>query len=60
MLIQLGERLGAPVIALVEDESSPLARDAEVAIEMGRLEEACSLDLVPTTSTTAAPDATLR
>ncbi len=47
-------RLGAPVIALVESGESPLARDAEAAIETGRLEEACSLDLVPTTSTTAA------
>jgi len=53
-LLPYFQRIGASVVALVEGGDSPLARDAEVAIELGRLEEACSLNLVPTTSTTAA------
>jgi arabinose-5-phosphate isomerase len=53
-LLPYFERLGTPVIAVVESGESPLARSATAAIVLGRIEEACSLDLVPTTSTTAA------
>lgn len=52
-LLPYFKRLGVPVIAVVESADSPLGRDARVVIELGRIEEACSLGLVPTTSTTA-------
>ncbi len=48
------ERLGTPVIALVESAESPLGRSATVVVALGRIEEACSLDIVPTSSSTAA------
>jgi arabinose-5-phosphate isomerase len=47
------KRMGVRLLVLVSDTGSPLAAEADVAIEMGRIEEACSLDLVPTASTTA-------
>jgi arabinose-5-phosphate isomerase len=47
------QRLGPPVVAVVGDAASPLAREANLVLDVGPLEEACSLDLVPTTSTTA-------
>ena len=46
-------RLGARVIAVVADVDSPLAGEADVVVPLGPLEEACNLDLVPTSSTTA-------
>jgi arabinose-5-phosphate isomerase len=46
-------RLGAPVIALTGDAESPLARGADVVLDIGRIEEACPMGLVPTTSTAA-------
>ncbi len=52
-LLPYFERLGTPVIALVESAESPLGRGATVAVALGRIEEACSLDLVPTSSSTA-------
>lgn len=42
------------VIALVGRRESPLAQQAEVALDIGVVREACPLDLLPTTSTTAA------
>ena len=53
-LLPYFKRVGTPLIAIVETEDSPLGRDADVILELGRIEEACSLDLVPTCSTTAA------
>ncbi len=53
-LVPYFQRLGTPVIALVENAGSPLAHDAAAVLELGPVEEACSLDLVPTASTTAA------
>ncbi len=53
-LLPYFERLGTPVVAVVAAAGSPLGRGAAAVIELGPLEEACSLDLVPTTSTTAA------
>lgn len=53
-LIPYFKRVGTPIVAIVCTDDCPLARDAEVVIELGRIEEACSLDLVPTASTTAA------
>ncbi|MBM7113976.1 KpsF/GutQ family sugar-phosphate isomerase [Archangium primigenium] len=47
------KRLGAPVIALTGDADSPLARGADVVLDIGRIEEACPMGLVPTASTAA-------
>ena len=47
-------RLGITVIALVGRPDSTLGRAATIRIDCGVQEEACSLDLVPTSSTTAA------
>lgn len=43
-----------PVVAIVGDPSSPLARRASAALDCGVAAEACPLDLAPTASTTAA------
>jgi arabinose-5-phosphate isomerase len=47
-------RLGLPTIALTGDTSSTLAQNATVALDCGVNEEACPMDLAPTSSTTAA------
>lgn len=47
-------RLGAPVIAIVGDPASALARYADVALDGAVESEACPHDLAPTTSTTVA------
>lgn len=47
-------RLGLPTIALTGDLESPLARSATVALDCRVSEEACPMDLAPTSSTTAA------
>ena len=47
------KRMGAPVIALTGDAESPLARGADVVLDIGRIEEACPMGLVPTASTAA-------
>lgn len=43
---------GLPIIAMTASAESTLARAAEVVLELGKLEEACSLGLAPSTSTT--------
>ena len=48
------KRLGLTLIALVGDPSSTLARQSDVAIDVGVAKEACPLALAPTASTTAA------
>ncbi len=47
------KRIGALVIALTGDASSPLARGADLVLELGPIEEACPLGLVPTASAAA-------
>jgi arabinose-5-phosphate isomerase len=47
-------RLGVPIIALTARTGSALARAAAVTLDCSVAEEACPLDLAPTTSTTAA------
>jgi arabinose-5-phosphate isomerase len=47
-------RLGLPTIALTGDLESTLARNSTVALDCGVSEEACPMDLAPTSSTTAA------
>jgi arabinose-5-phosphate isomerase len=48
------KRLGIPLIALTGSLGSTLARQAEVAVDVGVSEEACPMNLAPTSSTTAA------
>jgi arabinose-5-phosphate isomerase len=44
---------GVPIVAITASGTSSLGRAAAVTIELGPLEEACSLGLAPSTSTTA-------
>jgi len=53
-LLELVRRLGARIIGLSGDPGSTLARHADVHLDVSVDEEACSWDLVPTASTTAA------
>ncbi len=48
------KRMGAALISMTGNASSTLARQAEVHINIGVREEACTLGLAPTSSTTAA------
>ncbi len=48
------KRLGLPLIALIGDPASTLARQSDVAIDVSVAEEACPMGLAPTASTTAA------
>ncbi len=53
-LLPLFQRMGLPVIALTGKADSILGRYADVVLDVGVAEEACSLGLAPTASTTAA------
>lgn len=46
-------KIGAKVIAVVGDPSSPLGRAAEVTLDIGPIVEACPMGLVPTASSAA-------
>jgi arabinose-5-phosphate isomerase len=46
-------RVGAKIIALTGDASSALARGADVVLDIGRIDEACPMGLVPTASSAA-------
>ena len=46
-------RLGAQVVAITGDGNSPLARGADVVLDVGAIPEACPLGLVPTASSAA-------
>jgi arabinose-5-phosphate isomerase len=48
------KRLGVPLILLTGSPGSTLARQADVVLDVGVLEEACPMNLAPTSSTTAA------
>src|SRR5439155_10892458 len=48
------KRFGVPIIALTGNPDSPLARQADVALDASVSEEACPETLAPTASTTAA------
>jgi arabinose-5-phosphate isomerase len=51
-VIPCARRLGAKVVALTGNLESALARNADVALEVGVEREACPLGLAPTASTT--------
>ena len=46
-------RIGAEIIAITGDPSSPLARGADAVVDIGRIDEACPMGLVPTASSAA-------
>ncbi|HEX7956960.1 MAG TPA: KpsF/GutQ family sugar-phosphate isomerase, partial [Pyrinomonadaceae bacterium] len=53
LLVYVQQR-GAPVVAVVGNTSSTLARRADVVLDASVEQEACPLNLAPTTSTTVA------
>ena len=48
------KRLGIPLVLLTGAPDSTLARQADIVIDVGVAEEACPMNLAPTSSTTAA------
>lgn len=52
-ILPLIKRKGAPLISMTGDNSSPLAQFADARLDVSVSEEACSLGLAPTSSTTA-------
>ena len=48
------KRLGVPILLLTGNPTSSLARQCEVVIDVSVSEEACPMNLAPTSSTTAA------
>lgn len=53
-LIPLVKRLGIPLLAMSGNANSILAREADIHLLIKIAQEACPLDLAPTSSTTAA------
>jgi arabinose-5-phosphate isomerase len=53
-LVPALKRLGVPIIGLLGNTASTLAKAADVVIDVSVKEEACPLKLAPTASTTAA------
>jgi arabinose-5-phosphate isomerase len=54
MIIPMIKRMGGKLIAMTGNPNSSLAREADVHLDAKVAEEACSLGLAPTASTTAA------
>ena len=52
-LLPVIKRLSVPIIAITQQRTSHLAQHADVVLGIGDVEEACSLGLAPTSSTTA-------
>jgi arabinose-5-phosphate isomerase len=48
------KRLGVPIVLLTGNPKSTLARQSEVVLDVSVTEEACPINLAPTSSTTAA------
>ncbi len=48
------KRLGVPLIVIVGETQSTMAREADVVLDAGVEKEACPLGMIPTASTTAA------
>ena len=53
-IVPIIKRMGATLIAMTGDDASSLAQLANVHLNVGVAEEACTLNLAPTASTTAA------
>jgi arabinose-5-phosphate isomerase len=54
MIVPLIKRMGGKLIAITGNPNSSLAREADAHLDANVAEEACSLGLAPTASTTAA------
>jgi len=52
-IVEYLARLGVPIVAMTGTPDSALARDASVVLDCSVAEEACPMDLAPTSSTTA-------
>jgi arabinose-5-phosphate isomerase len=52
-LIPMFKRIGVPIIAMLGAPNSPIAKEVDVVLDISVAEEACPLDLAPTSSTTA-------
>lgn len=52
-LIPALRRIGARLVAITGDGRSPLARGADVVVNIGQIDEACPMGLVPTASSAA-------
>jgi arabinose-5-phosphate isomerase len=53
MLMPLIKHLGVPLITISGDDKGPMPQNADVALTLGAIQEACPLGLAPTSSTTA-------
>lgn len=53
-ILPLLKRLGVPIVLLTGNPQSTLARQCEVVLDVAVAEEACPMNLAPTSSTTAA------
>lgn len=53
MLMPLIKHLGVPLITISADQRGPMPQNADVALTLGDMQEACPLGLAPTSSTTA-------
>lgn len=53
MLMPLVKHLNVPLITITGDLSGPMPQQADVALTLGDIQEACPLGLAPTSSTTA-------
>lgn len=53
MLMPLIKHLGIPLITISGDDKGPMPQNADVALTLGNIQEACPLGLAPTSSTTA-------
>lgn len=53
MLMPLVKHLGVPLITISADDKGPMPQNADVALTLGPVVEACPLGLAPTSSTTA-------
>jgi len=52
-LIPVVKKIGARLVCITGDPGSRLAKWSDIALDLGRIEEACPMGLVPTSSTTA-------
>jgi arabinose-5-phosphate isomerase len=53
-ILPMLKRLGVPIVLLTGNPRSTLARQSEVVLDVAVAEEACPMNLAPTSSTTAA------
>jgi arabinose-5-phosphate isomerase len=47
------KQIGAKIVAITATKASTLGRNADIVVELGRIEEACPLKLAPSATTTA-------